>query len=131
MMNYYKFGMGKRRGTENIYKPRYYAGLCRLVRFGDYIIEKPVKDQALRIKPAENARVEFYQPFDFEPDMLRDYLDVRNTLRTARSAEEQLILDHMGNFLTGMLPSSEREKQMEIKRIKNSDKSLFGSNCLF
>jgi hypothetical protein len=123
MMNYYKFDMDKRQGAEYGDKPRYYAGLCRLVRFSDYTIEKPRKDQALWIKPAENTRVEFYQPFDFEPGMLRDYLDVRNTLRTARSAEEQLILDHMGNFLTGMLSSSEREKQMTIERIKNSDKS--------
>ena len=104
-------------------KPRYYAGLCRLVRFSDYTIENKAKSRMPSIEPAENARVEFYRPFDYEPGMLRDYLEVRNALRTARSTEERVILGHMRSFLTGELPKSERDRQKKIERIKDYYKS--------
>ncbi len=93
-------------------------GLSRLARFSDYRYERVGKYNQLGIVPAEDARVEWYRPFDFEPGMLRDYLEVTNTLRTARDAEEQFVMDHMRNYLDGALPPSERDREKTIRRVK-------------
>jgi hypothetical protein len=112
-------------------KPRYYAGLSRFVRFSDYKFEKVGKYQQLSIVPTENARIEWYRPFDFEPGPLRDYLEVRNALRRARNNEEQFILDHMMSFIDGDMPSSEREKERAIKRVKAATRSYTRENRKF
>ena len=109
-------------------KPRYYAGLGRFVRFSDYKFERVGKHQQLSIVPTEDARLEWYRPFDYEPGMLRDYLEVKNTLRTARDAEEQLVLDHMMSYLEGGLPSGECEKEAAVKRAKAATGSFTREN---
>ena len=103
-------------------KPRYYAGLSKLFRFSDYKYKSIGNNRQLTIVPTENARVEWYRPFDFEPGMLRDYLGVRNALRMPRNSEDRIVLDHMRSFLAGDLPSSEHDKKMQIERIKDYDK---------
>lgn len=109
-------------------KPRYYAGLGRLARFSDYKFERVGKRRQLSIVPAEDARVEWYRPFDYEPGMLRDYLEVKNTLRTPRNAEEQLVLDHMMSYLEGGLPSGECEKETIVKKAEAAAGSFSREN---
>jgi hypothetical protein len=109
-------------------KPKYYAGLIRLFRFSDYEYKYKTerKIRTLTIVPTKDARIEYYKPFDFEPGMLRDYLEVKNALRAARKGEDQVVVDHMKSFLDGVLPSSEGDKQNEIERLKRYPKSSRG-----
>ena len=99
-------------------KPRYYAGLGRFVRFSDYQFERVGKHRQLTIVPAENARVEWYRPFDFEPGMLRDYLEVKNTLRTASKCRRTARAGSHDE-LPGRRPAfGECEKEAIVKKAK-------------
>jgi hypothetical protein len=112
-------------------KPRYYAGLGRFARFTDYKIIEEGKDRRFTLVPTENANVEWYRPFDFEPSFLCDYLEVRNALRYGKNSEAQFILDHMSSFLLGDLPSSERDKAARIKDASRQKRAIAEKQIAF
>jgi hypothetical protein len=70
----------------------------------------------------------WYRPFDYEPGMLRNYLEVKDTLRTARNAAEQLVSDHMKSYLAGSLPSGECGKAATVKKAKAAAGSFSREN---
>jgi hypothetical protein len=107
-------------------KPKYYAGLIRLFRFSDYEYKKKEEGRDFAIVPTKDARIEYYRPFDFEPGMLRDYLEVKNALRMARKGEDPVVADHMKGFLDGALFSSEADRQKEIESYERYVKSKRG-----
>lgn len=59
-------------------KPRPYGGQVRFPRFSGYEL---VEGRHFRIIPTENARIEWYRPFEYEPDILRDYLNVVSEIK--------------------------------------------------
>jgi len=108
-----KWETGEKASTE---KPRFFAGQCRLLRFSDYeyASDGPNKNY-IAIRPKKDAALEWYQPFDHEPGLLRDYLELTNWLLRARNPEDQMIVEQMDNYLSHLYFDSEDEKQKHIK----------------
>jgi hypothetical protein len=108
-------------------QPSYYAGQCRLMRLSNYIFDYTRK----RIVRAPDAQVEWYRPFDHEPQLLREYLESMAAVRTARDAEDRAILGNMARYLTNELPRNESEKQTLIKKTRDFIKSIPNPSTYF
>ena len=92
-------------------RPRYYAGQCRLIRFSDYEFDSK---RGLIVR-TPNSHIEWYRPFDYEPAMLIDYLEVISSIRGITNHEDRLTLCYMGDYLTHKLPRTEDEKKVLVE----------------